>query len=382
MPLFRLDSDQLTTLPVTNFAQEGVSERYDLQRLLREQIDVLLPDALVLTDEFADWDDSRRRIDLLALDTEARLVVIELKRTTNDGQLDLQAIRYAAMASTMTFDQAVAAYAKYSGSTSTEAEQVLLDFLDWDGPQEEFFGQEVRIVLVAPDFHKEVTTSVIWLNQRDLDITCVRIRPHRQGDELILDVQRIIPLPEAGDFLVRAKDKSRGVRRATRGGGWIDGEGYWFVNVGESPTNSRCWEDCQRYGFMQAGGGPKWIRQISRLQPGDKIMAYLSRHGYVGVGEVVSEAVMQRDFVSPVKSKRLLELPLEKAPMKEHLHDPDRCDWCIGVNWVAVVPREEALRLKARRQTVCKLHDHALVEGILSHFTPPEVIHGSTPKRP
>lgn len=287
-----------------------------------------------------------------------------------------------AMASTMTFDQAVAAHAKYSGSPGPEAEQVLLDFLGWDVPQEEWFGQEVRIVLVAPDFHKEVTTSVMWLNQRDLDITCVRIRPHRQGENVILDVQRIIPLPEAEDFLVRAKEKSRETRRSARGDAWVDGEGYWFVNVGESDSDKRRWEDCQRYGFMHAGGGPEWISQISRLQPGDKIVAYLSRHGYVGVGEVVSEAVMQRDFVSPVEQKRLIDLPFEGVPVVEHLDDPDRCDWCVGVNWLATVPRDEALKLEARRQTVCKLHDRELVESILSYFTPgniPEKAPGSEP---
>lgn len=379
MPLFRLDSENLTPIPTTNFASEGILERADLQRLFRGQFEVILPGAMVLTDEFGDWDDSRRRIDLLALDAEARLVVVELKRTTNDGQLDLQAIRYAAMASTMTFDQAAAAHARYVDQTSAEAEQALLDFLGWDEPQEELFGQDVRIVLVAADFHKEVTTSVMWLNQRELDITCVRVRPHRQGDDVILDIQRIIPLPEAEDYLIRAKDKSRETRRAAKDSGWVDGEGYWFVNVGESPNNSRCWEDCQRYGFMLAGGGPGWIKQIRRLQPGDRIMAYLSRHGYVGVGEVVSEAVIQRDFVVPSEAtsgegdsegKRLLDLPLERIPLPEHLDDPERCDWCVGVDWLATVPRKQAVKRKARRQTVCKLHDADLVQDLLTHFTP------------
>ena len=35
---------------------------------------------LVIADEFSDWEDSRRRIDLLAIDRNANLVVIELKR--------------------------------------------------------------------------------------------------------------------------------------------------------------------------------------------------------------------------------------------------------------------------------------------------------------
>jgi len=62
---------------------------------------------LVVSEEFGDWEDSRRRIDLLGIDKAANLVVIELKRTEDGGHMELQAIRYAAMVSKMTFDRLV-----------------------------------------------------------------------------------------------------------------------------------------------------------------------------------------------------------------------------------------------------------------------------------
>ena len=58
----------------------------------------MLQETLVISEEFGEWEESRRRIDLLGLDKDANLVVIELKRT-EDGEL--QSIRYAAMVSTM-----------------------------------------------------------------------------------------------------------------------------------------------------------------------------------------------------------------------------------------------------------------------------------------
>src|SRR3546814_14859597 len=78
-----------------------LQERRDLQRLLRENVAVIAPDTLVIAEEYGEWDDSRRRIDLLGIDRDANLVVIELKRTEDGGHMDLQAIRYAAMVSTM-----------------------------------------------------------------------------------------------------------------------------------------------------------------------------------------------------------------------------------------------------------------------------------------
>lgn len=68
-------------------------EREDLQRLLRTNIAVLGDDLYVLAEVFGEWEDSSRRIDLLAIDTEANLVVIELKRTHDGGHMELQAIR-------------------------------------------------------------------------------------------------------------------------------------------------------------------------------------------------------------------------------------------------------------------------------------------------
>jgi hypothetical protein len=42
-------------------------------------------------------------------------VVVEIKRTEDGGHMELQAIRYAALVSSMTLDQAIAAYARNTG---------------------------------------------------------------------------------------------------------------------------------------------------------------------------------------------------------------------------------------------------------------------------
>ena len=88
-------------------------ERQDLQNILKIQIDVIAPDTLVVAEEFGDWEGSRRRIDLLGIDKSANLVVIELKRTEDGGHMELQALRYASMISTLTFSELVDIYTRY-----------------------------------------------------------------------------------------------------------------------------------------------------------------------------------------------------------------------------------------------------------------------------
>ncbi|MDF1836931.1 MAG: hypothetical protein P1V35_03600, partial [Planctomycetota bacterium] len=124
--------------------------------------------------------------------------------------------RYASMVARMTFEQAVDAHRVWlcAKGCDLDPEQEILKFLDWPEPDEEQFGQDVRIVLVSGDFSKEVTTSVLWLNERDLDIRCVRMKPYENGGRVLVDVQQVIPLPEAGDYLVQVKEKERKERQA------------------------------------------------------------------------------------------------------------------------------------------------------------------------
>ena len=217
MALFEIGPDRLEPFPSVPFAAQGLRERQDLQRVLRDRVEVISPGTLVLSEEFGDWEESRRRIDLLGLDREANLVVIELKRGDTGGHMELQAIRYAAMVSTMTFEQAVEARRRFVAGLGREedSERALLEHLGWAEPDEGEFAQDVRIVLVAADFSKEVTTTALWLAQREVDVSCVRLVPYELDGRTLLDVQRILPLPEVGDYLERVREKAR-VERVQR----------------------------------------------------------------------------------------------------------------------------------------------------------------------
>jgi hypothetical protein len=85
----------------------------------------------------------------------------------------------------------------------------MLTFLGWDEPEEENFAPDVRIMLVSEDFGKELTTAVLWLRERDIDIRCLRLRPYQDGEKRLIDVQQIIPLPEANDYQVQLREKEQ-----------------------------------------------------------------------------------------------------------------------------------------------------------------------------
>ena len=354
MPIFELTKDAVVELPDTRFGDHGVGERGDLQRLLRDKIEVVAPDVLVVAEEFADWDESRRRIDLLGVDRDANLVVIELKRDESGGHMELQAIRYAAMVSTMTFERVVGVYQDYLDRRGLDGDagERLLAFLGWDEADEERFAADVRIVLVSAEFSKEVTTAVLWLNERELDIRCVRLRPQTDGTRLFLEVQQIVPLPEASEYLVGVRQKAAEARVAAKErGAW---EGDWYVNLGmgspadppvfdDGRKSHRHWQWCREFGYVAAGG-----RAVARGTPARRSVARRRnrrarpqrprhRFGQLGIWP-------RRRLAGDGPARRGRRLPRRLRQPERRLQAPPPADAQNSPRTVRLTPRLEPLR--------------------------------------
>jgi|SRR5581483_10070930 len=142
------------------------------------------------------------------------------------------------------------------------------------------------------------------------------------------------------------------------------------MNIGDDAgaNKHRVWDECRKYGYMLAGGGKQWIEQIKRLMPGSLLFAYASGCGYVGFGEVISDAVPEKDFVPPGQTKRLVDLPREAEPHPQ-VNDPESSDWCIPVRWIRTFDRDQGvLRNLARRSTVEQIRRQEVVDELLKRF--------------
>lgn len=212
MTIYVLKDKQLLSIQSTNFITESIFERDDLQQAFKNNINIIAPNCLVIAEEFSEWKGSRKRIDLLAIDKQANLVVIELKRTGTGDHMELQALRYASMISTMTFEDAIRVFQTYKQKNGyanyslEDAQLEIEDFVDID-IIESGFAEDIKTILVSQDFSVELTTSVLWLNERNLDITCMKIKPYNDNGKILVDIQQIIPLPEAANYQVKVKRK-------------------------------------------------------------------------------------------------------------------------------------------------------------------------------
>lgn len=295
MPLYRYTADGIEPVARTTLAAAQIRERQDLQRLLRRRIEILGDDLLVVAEEYGSFEDSRRRVDLLALDRSGTLVVIELKRTEDGGHMDLQALRYAAMVSTMTLEHLVDTYAEHNNVDTQDAARVIAEWVD--DPLDSLPNQ-VRIILVSADFNTEVTSTVMWLNDNyNTNISCFRVVPYRLGADVLLDLQQIIPLPEARAYQIQQRQKSAAVvavRTAQSGRDYT----RYSVTIGGASFNDMSKQGAVKTAIQQLhanGVSPALIREATQ------------GHRWVGVrpteGETVDDAFRREN---PARSDRHL----------------------------------------------------------------------------
>lgn len=63
--------------------------------------------------------------------------------------------------------------------------------------------------MIAGEFRKEVTSTVLWLLNYGLRVQCFKVIPYILADQLFLNLEQIIPIKEAEDFIISMAKKSR-----------------------------------------------------------------------------------------------------------------------------------------------------------------------------
>lgn len=189
------------------FSEMGVWERTHMEEWIAKHPEILGEELLTITTEYADFDKTSKRLDILAIDREGKLVIIELKRDTAEKFVDLQAIHYAAFFSTHTFEDVVDIRAEFTNKSQEEADIEIREFITNDEFQD--LDDQPRIILVANEFKEETLAAVLWLRDVGVDITCVKFEAYEVDEKIVVTPNIIVPLPEAKQFMIYREKKSK-----------------------------------------------------------------------------------------------------------------------------------------------------------------------------
>lgn len=204
--------NNIVKLEEKHFKDLGYRERENLQEWIAKNPEVLGEELLIIQKEYQGFNDTNERLDLLALDKDGNLVIIENKLDDTGRDVVWQALKYTSYCSTLTTVQVIRLFQEYLNTFSPDedAKELILEFLGREDDVDLLLNSnDQRIVLIANNFRKEVTSTVLWLLNHDVQLQCFKTTPYSFGEEEFLNIEQIIPIPETTEFMIDAKQKEK-----------------------------------------------------------------------------------------------------------------------------------------------------------------------------
>ena len=296
-------------------------------------------------------------IDLLALDSEGRVVIVELKRERTPRDVVAQLLDYASWVQSLTYEDVTDIYLEHN--PSRRFEQAFAERFGADPPDS--LNEEHRAVIVASELDPSTERIVNYLSSGyGVPINVVFLQYFQEANhEYLTRTWLIDPLQAEAQGKVKPGGKEP----------W-DGRDY-YVSFGEGPHRS--WQDAVKYGFVSAGHGRWYSNTLAMLRPGGRVFVCIPRVGYVGVGEVEEPVVRVSEFRVRVDitARPILELPRVAPGMADDADDPDLSEYVVRVTWLRTLTKEKAIWEKgmfANQNSACKLRNRFTLERLAYHF--------------
>lgn len=168
---------------------------------------------LIIQKEFDGFSDTRERLDLLAIDKQGTLVIIENKLDDTGKDVTWQALKYASYCSSLSKEHIRRIYQEYLDKSGLDekAEDNISGFFEGEAFEDLSLNKGItqRIILLAANFRKEVTSTVLWLLNYDVRIQCFRVTPYSMQEELFLNAEQIIPPPDTEEYMIGMAEKAK-----------------------------------------------------------------------------------------------------------------------------------------------------------------------------
>ena len=282
-------------------------------------------------------------IDLLAIAPDGSLVLIELKRDRTPRDVVAQALDYASWMEELKAEEIAAIYRRFKAERSLSN-----DFMARFGQplDEDTLNQSHQIVIVAAQLDDSTERIVAYLNKRDIaiNVLCFQVFAHGP-DQLLSRAWLLDPVHTQLNVAPPADGSAEP---------W---NGEFYMSFGDGTTRS--WAEAMQYGFICGGGGAWYSRTLQVLKPDDRVWVNVPSMGYAGVGRVTGRAVQAADFkiIGPNGEAPALDVLTQGNYHRKFLADPDLCEWFVPVEWLKVVPLDQAVKeigFFGNQNTVCK----------------------------
>ena len=300
-------------------------------------------------------------IDLLALDSDGRVHVLELKRDRTPRDVVAQTLDYGSWVKDLSLEELEQIYLDHYGDETTLDEAFAERF---GSPLPDVVNAGQQFTIVAPELDPTSDRIVEFLAETyGVPVNAVFFRHFSDDGRDYLARTWLLDSQTTEDKPARLSPRpSRSKSRP-----W-NGRDFYIVLGG---VGSDRWSVASKYGMLSAGGGSWYWKPLRNLTPKKRVFAYVGGSGYVGIGRVTGEMIPARDATVEIDgvSQPLLDQPELRTERWAHAasEDPEEIEMVVPVEWLATRDPDQAVREKglfASRVTVCKLRDEHTIKTV------------------
>jgi hypothetical protein len=305
-----------------------------LENILAEDISILDPSLFLIGRQVPT--SYNKFIDLMAMDTDGKIVVIELKRDKTPRDVIAQLLDYGSWVRELKDEDIAAIFNDYMTKCQPQQAGVSLDeaFCKRFGVKEmpESLNDSHELVVVASELDKSTERIVNYLaDEYGAAINAVYFRFFRDKDQEYLSRVWLI---DPGEAEVKVVEK-RGEEP------W---NGEYYVSFGDGET--RRWSDARQHGYIAAGGGSWYSKTLEMLEVGGRIWVNVPGRGYVGVGIVLEKAKPITEFMLSDDSGKQVPIKQIVTTTPDTNKPEDQLEYYVRVNWIKTVSLDKAVKEK------------------------------------
>ena len=348
----------ITGNKVNRVDYKSIESENKLEKIIKNDLSIISEDLLLIGNQVKT--NYGKFIDILAVDSEGKLSIIELKKNKTPRDVVAQTIDYASWAQNLSYKEITDIFKEKNEGKSFES---VFNVKFGTAPPEEL-NQEHYILIVCSELDSETERIIDYLSDNyNVPINAVYFRYFTENAKEYLSRSWLI---DPNEVIERArKTKSNRKKESWNGRDFV-------VNI-DAWENKSSWEDCQKFDFISAGGG-KWYNQsLKQLFPGARVFAMIPKKGYVGVGVVKETSIPLREFKVEYNGKLT---PINKVPFKVNeikieSDDMEICEHFVKVEWEKTVPESKAYwekGMRANQNSAFKLKSEFTLEKLIKFF--------------
>lgn len=184
--MMRIDADSTSELSTTSLSTADIPESR-LHRWFYDDPSAFLDEELLVIGHEVPIE-TGDRIDVLAIDREANLVVVEIKRGKMHKGIHAQGLNYVSHVAEWSYEEIERCFDGWS--TEGTLNQRLDEFCD---DEEWSLNESQRLVILGNEVHNRTAKMATWLHREGVDLLVVTFDVFEDADRLYLNPSQLVP---------------------------------------------------------------------------------------------------------------------------------------------------------------------------------------------